>query len=145
MALTFEKAKPKGLGFRKWYEQNRERLSAKRKKLYAENPEYRQRALEARKRRLSGEPVLAIPPDAPISLAQAAEHLGISISALRAWRRRKHFPEPTHHNRGLWFTEKQVLLLKKIKDFYKVYGKRSGQVKQELLNELVVSIAADWH
>ena len=145
MAVIFQKTKPKGLGFRKWYQQNKELLSAKRKKLYAENPEYRRRALDARKRRLSGGPVLAIPPDAPVSFAQAAEHLGISTSTLRAWRRRKRFPEPKHHNRGLWFTEKQVLLLKGIKDFYGVYGKRSGTVKQELLNELVASIAADWH
>jgi|SRR5215472_5257875 len=145
MALIFEKPTPKGAKYRKWYEQNKARLSAKRKKLYAENPEYRQRALEASKRRVSGGPVLAIPPDAPISFAQAAEHLGISISTLRAWRRRKHFPEPKHHNRGLWFTKKQVLLLKKIKDYYRVYGKRSGKVKQELLDKLVASIAADWH
>ena len=145
MALTFEKAKPHRSQFREWYQKNKERLSAKRKKLYAEDPEYRRRALEASKRRVSGGPVLAIPLDAPISFAQAAEHLGISISTLRAWRRRKHFPEPKYHNRGLWFTETQVLLLKGIKDYYRVYGKRSGKVKPQLLNELVASIATGWY
>ena len=38
MALSFEKTKPKGSAFRKWYQQNKERLSAKRKKSYAETP-----------------------------------------------------------------------------------------------------------
>ena len=47
MALTFEKAKPHRSQFREWYQKNKERLSAKRKKLYAEDPEYRRRALEA--------------------------------------------------------------------------------------------------
>jgi hypothetical protein len=50
MALIFEKTKPKGSYYREWYQQNKERLSAKRKKLYAENPEYRQRALESGKK-----------------------------------------------------------------------------------------------
>lgn len=142
MALVLRKTRS---SFGDWYQKNKQQLSDKRKKLYAENPEYRQRALESSKKRRSGEPILAMPPDAPISFAEAAEHLGISISTLREWRRRKHFPEPKHHNRGLWFTEHQVLLLKRLKEFFQVYGKRTGKIKQELLKELVASIAADWH
>ena len=44
MALILKKRES---GFRNWYENNQQRLSEKRKKRYAEDPEYRQRALEA--------------------------------------------------------------------------------------------------
>jgi hypothetical protein len=111
MALILKK---KESGFRNWYEKRKQRLSEKRKKLYAENPEYRQRALEASRRYRRGERTLPTPADAPISFAQAAELTGIGVSTLHEWRRKKLFPEPKHNNRGLWFTEKQVLLLKNI-------------------------------
>src|SRR5437867_3738780 len=98
MALILKK---KESGFRNWYEKNKQRLSEKRKKLYAENPEYRQRALETSRRRRRGEPTPMMPPDdATISFAQAAERVGMSISALHEWRGKKYFPDPKHHNRG---------------------------------------------
>jgi len=37
-----------------WYEKNKQQLSEKRKKLYAENPEYRERAIEASRRHRKG-------------------------------------------------------------------------------------------
>ncbi|MBV9342704.1 MAG: MerR family transcriptional regulator [Acidobacteria bacterium] len=55
--------------------------------------------------------------DAPISVAEAAERIGIGISTLHEWRRKKLFPEPKHHNRGLWFTDNQVSLLEELKEF----------------------------
>jgi len=106
--------------FRNWYEHNRQRLSEKRKKLYAENPEYRQQALESSKRYRRGERSLPNPPGAPISFAQAAERTGIGVSTLHEWRRKKYFPEPKHHNGRLWFSEKQVLLLEDLKQFFLV-------------------------
>jgi hypothetical protein len=42
MALILNK---KESGFRSWYEENKQRLSEKRKKRYAENPGYRQRVV----------------------------------------------------------------------------------------------------
>ncbi len=36
--------------YEKWYEKNKQKLSEKRKKLYAENPEYREQRLEASRR-----------------------------------------------------------------------------------------------
>jgi hypothetical protein len=104
----------------------------------------RQRTLEAVRKRRRGEPTLPIPPDAPISLAQAAERTGISISTLHDWRRKQYFPEPKHHCHGLWFSEKQVLLLRNLKEFFRVYGKRPWNVKQELLKGAVESIGAGW-
>jgi hypothetical protein len=130
--------------FRKWYEKNRERLSEKRKKLYAEDPEYRQRLLEASRKRTRLEPPPTNPPGAPISSAQAAERTGISISTLREWRKKKLFPEPKYYRRTLWFSEKQVLLLTTLKQFFGVYGKRRGNTKQVLLKGVIASISANW-
>ena len=141
MALILKKTES---SFNDWYQKNKQRLSEKRKRLYAENPEYRQRSLEASRRRRRGELTLPIPPDFPISFTQAAERVGISSSTLHAWREKKLFPEPKHHNGGLWFTEHQVLLLKNLKEFFRLYGKRRGKIKFDKLKELKESIAADW-
>jgi hypothetical protein len=144
MTLVFKTTKPKDSAFHQWYQRNRQRLSEKRKKLYAENPEYRQRALAASKKHRDGEPTLPTPPEGHISFAQAAERTGIGISTLREWRRKKYFPEPKHHHRGLWFTENQVMQLKNLKDFFRVYGRRSWKIKLARLKELVASIGANW-
>jgi len=131
--------------FRGWYAKNKERLSEKRKKRYAEDPAYRERALEASRRRRQGEQTPTAPPDdAPISFGEAAERTGISVSTLHEWRRKKHFPEPKRHSGRLWFTEKQMLLLTKLKEVIRVYGKRRGNVKWDRLKEVVASTSANW-
>jgi hypothetical protein len=84
------------------------------------------------------------PHDARISFAQAAERAGISISTLHDWRRKKYFPEPKHHSRGLWFSEKQVLLLNELKEFFRLYGKRPWNMKLNRLKEVVDSIGSHW-
>jgi hypothetical protein len=141
MALILKKTNSR---FSEWYQHNKQLLSEKRKKLYAEDPEYRQRALEASRRYRRGERTLPTPADAPISFALAAERVGMSISTLHEWRGKKYFPDPKHHNRGLWFTEKQVLLLKNLKEFFRKYGKRPWKMKQGPLKELLASICANW-
>jgi hypothetical protein len=142
MALILKK---KESSFRSWYQNNKQRLSEKRKKRYQEDPEYRQQRLDASRRRRRGERSLPTPPDAPISFAQAAEHTGIGVSTLHDWRRKKYFPEPKHHNGSLWFGEKQVLLLKDLKEFFRLYGKRRWKMKQGPLKELLASICANWN
>jgi MerR HTH family regulatory protein len=143
MALILHK---KESAFQKWYRKNKQRLSEKRKKLYAENPEYRQRALEASKRRRRGEPTLPKPPEAQIPFAEAAERIGIHTSTLHHYRRKKYFPEPKHHNgRRLWFSEKQVLLLKNLKDLFRVYRRKAWSVKLARLKEVKGSIFANWN
>jgi MerR HTH family regulatory protein len=142
MALIMKKATPSS---RKWYEENRQRLSEKRKGRYAEDLEYRQRALEASRKYRRGEQTLPIPPDAPISFAEASKRVGVSTSTLHAWRRKKFFPEPTHYNHRLWFTENQVLLLGELKEFFRVYGKRTSKFRHDQQKLLVASIAAKWN
>jgi hypothetical protein len=141
MALILKKNEP---GYRSWYEKNKQRLSERRKKLYVENPEYRQRVLEASRKRRRGEPTLPPQHDARISFADAAERVDISVSTLHDWRRKKYFPEPKHHSRGLWFSEKQVLLLNNLKEFFTLYGKRRWNMKKNQLKEVVASICSHW-
>jgi len=118
--------------YRDWYHKNKQQLAAKRKKLYAENPEYRQRALEASKRYRRGERTPPMPPDAPISFSEAAERLDVGNSTMREWRRKKLFPEPKHHKGQLFFTENQVSLLRQIKHILKIYKMRPKRRHEEL-------------
>lgn len=127
----------------RWYRKNKQQLSEKRKQRYAQDPEYRKRAVEASRRRRRGERSLTGPPqDAPISFAEAAEQIGVSRSILREWRRRNFFPEPKHNNGRLWFSEKQVLLLKQLKD--RVYKKRRWYLKSDRFREVITSTFANW-
>src|SRR2546423_7129047 len=117
-----------------WYEKNKQQLSDKRKKRYAENSAYRQRSVEASRRRRSGEqipPVLPVPPDAPISFAEAVVRLNIKPSTLREWRRKKYFPEPKRHNRAPWLTDSQLILLGRLKECLRKYGPiKHAQLKE---------------
>ena len=120
----------------------------KRKKRYHENSEYRQRVIEASRRRRSGEqtpPAPPVPPDAPISFAQAAGRLGIGTSTLREWRRMKYFPEPKRHNRAHWFTEHQISLLMKLKEFLGKYKMRLTTTKREEWKQLRAFIWTHWN
>jgi hypothetical protein len=141
MALILKKKEPY---FPKWYGKNKHRLSEERKKRYREDPEYRQRAFEASRRYRRGERTPPMPPDdATISFAQAAEHIGVSISALHGWHANEYFPEPKRHNgRRLWFSQKQLVLLKQLKD--KVYKQRRRYGKLERFEEVVAYVFANW-
>jgi predicted DNA-binding transcriptional regulator AlpA len=130
--------------FRNWYAKNKHRLSQERKQRYAQDPEYRQRALEASRRRRRGESTLRTRPEGFISFSEAKERIGVSLSALYEWKKREYFPEPKVHSGRFWFSEKQVLLLTKLKEVIRVYGKRRGKVKQHQLKEMVTLIGASW-
>jgi MerR HTH family regulatory protein len=134
--------------YQKWYQQNQPRLSEKRKKQYAENPEYRQKVIEASRRRRSGDqtpPAPPVPPDGLISFEKAADRLGVGTSTLREWRRKKYFPEPKRHNRAPWLTENQVTLLAKLKECLRVNKMRPASIKLARLKEVRAFIAANWN
>lgn len=144
MCLLIVNAYTRDRATARWYEKNKKRLSEKRKKLYAEDPEYRQRALEASRRRRDGEPTPPKPSDAQISFAEAAERIGIGVSTLHEYRRKKLFPDPKHYCGRLWFNQKQVLLLKNLKEFFRAHGKKPWKIKLQRLKEVVASIWANW-
>jgi MerR HTH family regulatory protein len=134
--------------FQGWYQQNKARLSEKRKKQYRENAEYRKRRVEASRRYRRGETTPSIPPvppDSPISFKEAADRVGIGVSTLREWLRKKYFPDPKRHNRCLWFMEKQLPLLAKLKECLRKTKMRPEKIKQARLKEVRAFIAANWN
>jgi len=140
MALILRK---KESGFRKWYQENKERLWEKRRQRYAQDAEYREHALEASKKRRRGERSLTTPPEeALLSFAQAAERIGRHVSTLHEWRRKKLFPEPKRHNGRLWLSERQVCLLKDLKE--KVCGKRRWYMKTDRFKEVIAYVRDNW-
>jgi MerR HTH family regulatory protein len=135
--------KQKQSSFSRWYQQNKERLSQRRKQRYAQDSEYRQRAVEGSRRRRRGESNSTTPPnDVPISFGQAAERIGVSGSTLHSWRRQKLFPEPKHHNGRLWFGEQQIALLRDLKE--KVHGRRRWYMKTDRFKEVIAHVHDHW-
>ena len=111
-------------------------------KLYAENAEYRQRALDASKKyRDTGASSIF---DGHVFFTQAAQDVGITISTWREWRKKHYFPEPKYHSGRLWFTEHQVVLLKGLKEFFRVNGKKTWKSNRYALKDLIESVCARW-
>jgi len=131
--------KKKESSFRKWYQQNKERLSQERKQRYAQDSEYRQRAVEASRRRRRGESIPTMPPSvAPISLKEAAERIGVGVSTLSSWRTKQYFPAPTLHSGRLWFAERQVCLLRDLKE--KMHGRHRWYMKTDRFTEVIAHV-----
>jgi MerR HTH family regulatory protein len=128
--------------YQKWYEQNKQELSQKRKQRYSEDAEYRQRAVEASRRYRRGEGTAPPPANAPISLAEALKRLDVKASTLRDWRRQGWFPQPKRYQGRIWFTEKQLGLLQRVKELFQVY--RMHPSKKDRLKELRDFIRANW-
>jgi MerR-like DNA binding protein len=140
MALILTKESP----YSKWYEKNKEWLSQGRKQRYAQDAAYRQRALEASRKRRRGESTTTTLLQGLISVAEAAERIGIGVSTLHEWRRKGYFLEPKHYAGRLWFSQQHLLQLGKLKEFLRVYGRRPWSVKRDRLKELVAAISANW-
>jgi len=128
-----------------WYQKHKKRLSAKRKKLYVENTEYRQKAQERSMQYRNGERTPTIPADAPISMAAAAACIGVGKSTLRDWRRSKYYPEPKRYKGRLWFTQNQLSLLRELKRVLRLYKMRPLKMKQEKLKEVCELISSSWN
>jgi DNA-binding transcriptional MerR regulator len=82
--------------------------------------------------------------DGHVFFTQTAQDAGITISALREWRRKEYFPEPKHHKGRLWLTEHQVLLLKSLKEFFRVNGRKTWKSNKHALKDLVKFVHAQW-
>jgi hypothetical protein len=99
--------------FKRWYDKNKRVLSEKRKARYRNDPEYRAKALENRKRQIARTPKVrdALPKSYKYNLVGVSEWLNVSIWRLRDWRSKGYFPEPYKHGHELWFTDHQALML----------------------------------
>src|SRR5437762_14367365 len=74
--------------YQKWYQQHKQELSEDRKKRYREDPEYRQNLIEASRRYRACELTPALPAGL-LCLKDAAQRIGVGLSTIRGWRRKK--------------------------------------------------------
>jgi hypothetical protein len=130
--------------FGKWYEKNKDVLSAKRKERYQNDPVYRQQQLENRRRQLAKQRgVSPLDPAYTTTFSEAAEELGITLWRLRNWRNNSYFPEPHSYGKFLYFTDNQVGLLKKLAQFIADKPRLNADDKDKL-QDLVQFIYGNW-
>lgn len=127
-----------------WYAKNKQRLSEKRAKRYAEDAGYREAALK-RSRAQRKKKVVTFPADGyTVSFAHMADQLGVTTWVLREWRRKNYFPEPRHRDHRLWFTPDQAMLLRRLKTFFDDHGVRVSESKREALTSVTALVYANW-
>jgi hypothetical protein len=133
-----------GFAYKKWYDDNKQKLLDKRKKRYHEDATFREKQLDRsrKQREAKTEPVKD---GYVVPFSTAADHIGVTIWTLREWRKKDYFPEPKHRNRRLWFTDNQVLWLEKLQHFFIENGFRVSERKLKPLQELVGLIYANWN
>ncbi len=127
-----------------YYERNKDAILRKRKKRYRKDKDYRERLREsardgyARRREESGKEVYQF--GVPVrgssivqkdgqfyySAAYAAKRAGVSQQTIRRWEKESVIPSPVKEEGGRgwrWFTPYQVVLLKRLKDYYRMTRK----------------------
>lgn len=126
--------------FTKWYEQNKEVLSEKRKKLYREDPDYRQKVLErSAARRMSQKA-----PKTGVSVTDACQYLGITLWTLNRWKNEHYIPVDTL--RSYRFSDHQLNLLSMLKQFFEQFPRKAAgtPANQAKLKDLVNVIHHNW-
>jgi hypothetical protein len=63
---------------------------------------------------------------------------------MRQWRKKQYFPEPQYHGGRLWFTADQVVLLRRLKEFFEANGTKTWKAHRHELRDLVESVRAKW-
>lgn len=129
--------------YEKWYQDNKASLSERRKKKYAEDKEYRQKAVQAARdyRASKGAPK---PDSYSLTFGDMAEALGVTLWTLRQWKEKNYYPSPLSHGGRLWFTEGQAGLLFKIAEFFKMHGPRVSGSAKSSLEDVTNLVYANW-
>jgi hypothetical protein len=154
MTIKFTKRKedakkqqrPSGDAFDRWYQAHKGTYNSSRKSRYHNDPLYRQKILDAsREKRENRRKQNPKPADYTLTMAAAAEVIGVTIWTLRNWRSQKYFPEPLKYNSELWFSGRQVVYISYIKDFFdREKITRLSAVQKEKLGAIVQQIFANW-
>jgi hypothetical protein len=127
-----------------WYQQNKERLSAKKKALYANDPAYKAAALARSASRRGKQPPVDLG-EYTVSFKDAATQVGVTIWSLREWRRKNYFPEPKHQVGKLYFSQAQVGLLTMLEAWFGLNGRRPSAAKRASLEDFVCMVHANWN
>lgn len=128
--------------FAKWYSkpENKQALADKRKKKYAEDPEYRERVRSGAKRTTLSKKTDHAPEGYDFDQTEACTRLKVYGADLKRWRDRNWVPAPVKSGRKLLFTEKQLGLLEELAEFLSSGG--SGDDPQRVA--LTAKIYANW-
>jgi len=161
MALTEEqkkeldKARKKSASYRTWYDQNKERVAAQRKARYANDPEYRARILENRKKQREREKAQRATREVQgnvienrkyktfkvqhdehgscvthfLSIGQIARVLELSVPTLRKWEREEVIPPAMYRSNGghRLYTIDQVNTIKEVYDRHTKIAEEQGK------------------
>lgn len=127
--------------FERWYEANKDKVSARRKKKYREDKGFRDAMLaKAAKRR---ESVRAPTPDGFMGIVEAAKMLGVSAYVLRHWLHKEYFPQPLVLRNKMLLSEEQVKRLVPLRNF--ISGRRKlSHAEEYVLSDIISLIFINW-
>lgn len=141
MSTDEEKKAKQSAAYAKWYAKNRAVLSERRKKRYAEDPDYRARILKSAADTRAVERGSDNAPDGyQWNQTEVCSRLGIYSADLKRWRDQEFIPEPVEAKNQLMFTEEQVQLLDKLAKYFALGGKKDDAQRAAITTE----IYANW-
>lgn len=131
--------------FGAWYNKNAERLAERRKLKYATDEEYRNKAkarAELQREALkAARPVLT---DGMVKMKDVCQTLNVGAWTLSNWKHLGYYPQPAKFQGSPVFTEKQVDLLKTIKQFFLDHPTRSAGDHRGELEVITATVHNNW-
>ena len=138
--------------FRRWYVENREVTSQKRRKRYANDPIYRakikKQALSYRKDRMKGHTVERTlhrtwrgVPLQVFTSGHVIDEAGCTYYQLREWEDRGWVPAPVFPDRHRLYLKHQVTLIKALSDALQVAG---GNTETTRVKKALTNLQANW-
>lgn len=128
----------------RWYERNKEANLKKKATKYQTDPAYREQ-VKARAKARREQPTEVKKEGFDTTMVAAAEQIGVSIWAMREWRKKEYFPLPYKFGGKLWLRPHQIVELAKLKAFFDLQGNRVTDRKKPLLTALINEIAENWN
>lgn len=131
--------------YQRWYQKNKDILSARRKEQYRTDPDYKLRAITNKRRQSQRNKRVRMVPDGfYLNLQETADHLGVTVSTLREWGLKEYYPTPVKVGRERWFTQQQVELLESFRDFIADIGGRVYQRRRQQVDQQIALLKSNW-
>lgn len=135
--------------FKKWYQENKDALAARRAKRYAEDPAYRARQLEiaraSYKRRFGSR---SIPDVYVVRQKEIPDYVeGLTVGRIRTWRENGYIPEPFRKHNEVWYTHPQIQLMRALQAYFEARDSGSTRIparEKGSLEDLVKDIKENW-
>jgi hypothetical protein len=138
----------------RWYQNNKKTHNAKRKQRYAEDPQFREKVLEAQKelrsrapkaeadgrqfRKIKGKEVEVF------RIGHVARVIERDIQVIRLWEREEKIPKPSIPGGHRYYTATQVELLKEFAQLM-TEVRYEPKVRQDLITKKTEELKQNWH